>query len=91
MLFVSSAHCLGVLLLLLFVVYCGVRRLCGISVMLMTCVSSGCLWGGFVLGTGGYRSPQYSNLRPGIVQPGVKLETREGRDAAVLHSEAWAY
>ena len=35
MLFVSSAHCLGVLLLLLFVVYCGVRRLCGISVMPM--------------------------------------------------------
>ena len=31
MLFVSSTHCLGVLLLLLFVVCCGVRRLSGIS------------------------------------------------------------
>ena len=31
MLFVSSTPCLGVLLLLLLVVCCGVRRLCGIS------------------------------------------------------------
>ena len=33
MLFVSSTHCLGVLILLLFVVCCSVRRLCGISVL----------------------------------------------------------
>ena len=31
-------------ILLLVVVYFGVRRLCGISVMPMMCVSSGCLW-----------------------------------------------
>ena len=39
-------------------------------------------WEGHGHHTGGYRSPQYFNLRPGIVQPDVKLETGEGRDAA---------
>ena len=34
--------------------------------------------------TGGYRSPQYLNLRPGILQPDVKLETGEGAGGASL-------
>ena len=61
--------------------------------MPVMCVSSGCLWNlhgedlfweGHEITPEGIVHPNNFNLRPGIVQPDVKLETGKWRDAAGL-------
>ena len=41
-------------------------------------------WGGVVLGGPGYHTRGYRHLRPGIIQPDVKLDTGEGAGGASL-------